>query len=297
MAKNSGVGLADLEAAFAEAEASLTDEATEPVSLVKSVETKASTSEQPSVVEPEVDEDVDLLSILEENLEDQEAEEQRRVDDDSPTHLVNGKNLTTQELINGFMRQEDYTKKTQEIADDRKRLANAETLYNAIQEEPYETLRLLWQKYNLGNQNTLTTTPASQNTLQAANIDELVAQKVSEILGSDPRIAQVQSLAATQAEDAQFTDIEREFGKTLTTKDREIVRKKAVEVGTDNLRFVFAGLLQEAQLRLARKEQLKKASSVSGRRSDENETQPTKKSFDSFEEAFLDSLRELGQDE
>ena len=293
MAKSTGVGLADLEAAFAEAEASLAEEATEPASSVKSEPAKASNSEQPSAVEPEISENVGLLDILEENLD--EEEERNNVDDDSPSHLVNGKYLTTQELINGYMRQDDYTVKTQKLAEDRDRLRNAETLYNAIQENPYETLRLLWQKYNMGQPvGTVPQGTASQS--NAANIDELVAQKVNEILGNDPRIKEVQTLAATQAEDAAFAAIEQEYGKTLTAKDRAFVKQKAQEFGTDNLQFVFAGLYQQAQLRQARKEQLKQASSASGRRSDENEFKPSKKSYSSVEEAFLDSLAELGWD-
>src|SRR5690606_36119494 len=54
-------------------------------------------------------------------------------------------------------------------------------------------------------------------------IDELVAQKVQEILGSDPRIAEVQSLAATQAEEAQFSQIEQDFDVKLTAKDGNFV--------------------------------------------------------------------------
>lgn len=293
MAKSTGVGLADLEAAFAEAEASMADDATEPASSVTSAPSKASSSEQPSAVEPEVSENVGLLDILEENLDDEER--RNTVDDDSPTHLVNGKYLTTQELINGYMRQEDYTKKTQELASDRDRLRNAETLYNAVQENPYDTLRLLWQKYNMG-QPVASAVQGNKPQGSVENIDELVAQKVSELLGSDPRIKEVQSLAAAQAEDAAFAAIEQEYGKTLTAKDRAFIKQKAAELGTDNLQFVFAGLYQQAQLRQARKDQLKMAATAGGRRSDENENTPKKKEYTSFEDAFMDTLAELGWD-
>lgn len=295
MAKSTGVGLAELEAAFAEAEDAVAAESPEPASSGAPAKAQAPTSEQPSAVEHEVDEDVGLLSILEENLnEDEDGEQRRPVDDDSPTHLVNGEYLTTQELINGYMRQSDYTRKTQELAEERDRLRSAETLYNAIQENPVETIRMLAQRFNMG-QPLLAQPPQAGRPQEASvNIDELVAQKVQEILGSDPRIAEVQSLAATQAEEAQFSQIEQDFDVKLTAKDRELVKRHAAEKGTDDLRFVFSALMQEAQLRKARKDQLRKAASATGRRSDDGEQFVPKKEYEDFWEAARDTMKELG---
>lgn len=299
MANTRGVGLASLAEAFAESEDSVAAETTEPASSVKSEEAEAPSGEQPNAVEPSTEEDVDLLSVLEENLGEEEEEQLKPPADDSPTHVVNGEHLTTQQLIDGYLRQADYTTKTQEIAEDRKRLANAETLYDAIQNEPVQTIRMLAQRFNMGQPllNANAPKPAASDS-NNANLDELVAQKVAEVLGSDPHVAEVKSLAATQAEDAQFASIESDYGKPLSAKDRAYVKRKAEELGVSDYRFVFASLFQEAQLRQAKKDQLRKASTAGGRRSDEGESYtPSNKEYTSLLDAAEDVMKEIGWEE
>lgn len=295
MSANAGVGLAELEAAFSASEASLAGDATDAATSV-SLEPEADLfSEQSTEVQPEVSEHVNLLGILEQNLEN-EDEEQSRKDEDSETYIVNGKALTIEELKAGYMRQDDATKKWQEAADLRKESEKALTLYQAIQADPVGTLRMLGQRFNLG-QPLLAQPPADAN--EAADIDALVEQKVNAILGSDPRITAANEQAKTQAIEAAFNSIESEFGDKLTEIDRKIVLNKAEELNMTDpglLRFVFAGLKQEAALLQKKRDELAKTASADGRRSDENESKPRKKVFGDFKDAYLDSLTELGLD-
>src|SRR5687768_12274265 len=48
--------------------------------------------------------------------------------------------LTEDEARNGYLRRADYTRKTQEVAAERERLAAAEKLWSALQEDPASAL-------------------------------------------------------------------------------------------------------------------------------------------------------------
>jgi len=74
-----------------------------------------------------------------------------------PTHLVKvdgqEQEVTLSELRNGYQRQADYTRKTQELASERQRLEQAEAIVSAIETDPTGTLSALSSAYGLsGNQ-------------------------------------------------------------------------------------------------------------------------------------------------
>lgn len=57
--------------------------------------------------------------------------------------------VTLEELQSGFMRQADYTRKTQEIAQMRQRLAQAEAIANSLEADPEGTLRALAEAFGV----------------------------------------------------------------------------------------------------------------------------------------------------
>lgn len=68
------------------------------------------------------------------------------------TTKVDGEDVevTLEELLAGYSRTSDYTKKTQALAADRQRLAQAEALTAALASDPEGTLRLLAESYGIG---------------------------------------------------------------------------------------------------------------------------------------------------
>jgi hypothetical protein len=56
---------------------------------------------------------------------------------------VEGEKITLEEARNGFLRNADYTRKTQEVAAERKRLAQAEAIATALETNPAATLQAL----------------------------------------------------------------------------------------------------------------------------------------------------------
>lgn len=257
MPKNSPVGL-DFAESMAKAMEEMAVSSPEPASEGEVAEpVEVSKHEQP-VVEPKVEEEVGLLSALYDNAEEN-GEEQPSGDS---TFTIDGKTVTIEEMRNGYLRQSDYTKKTQEIAQMREKLEKAEALWDAMQSDPMGTLRQLQQRLNQGQR------PVDQPVNTGTDIDALVAAKVQEILGNDPTIRKVAESSAKADEDATFAAIEKDYAVKLEPKDRQEVLKRAEKLGVtgaEGMRIVFAGLLQEAQRIEAQRKQLGKASTASGR--------------------------------
>ena len=59
--------------------------------------------------------------------------------------------VSLEELQSGYSRQQDYTKKTQEVADMRKRLQSAEALAAAMDKDPIGTLQALNEHFGVGS--------------------------------------------------------------------------------------------------------------------------------------------------
>ena len=78
---------------------------------------------------------------------------------DSYTVKIDGaeQRVTLNELQNGYQRQSDYTRKTQELASERERLAQGEAIVQALEADPEGTISALAGSFgvSVGNQNTL----------------------------------------------------------------------------------------------------------------------------------------------
>jgi len=63
---------------------------------------------------------------------------------------IDGKGITLEEARNGYLRQSDYTKKTQELAEMRTRLSDAEAITEALRNDPTSTLKALGDAFGVG---------------------------------------------------------------------------------------------------------------------------------------------------
>ena len=80
------------------------------------------------------------------------AAEAPETDVEKYTIKVDGEDVevTLEELLAGYSRTSDYTRKTQALAADRQRLAQAEALTAALAADPEGTLRMLAESYGIG---------------------------------------------------------------------------------------------------------------------------------------------------
>jgi len=66
---------------------------------------------------------------------------------DSPVYTVGDQQVTLDELQKGYLRQSDYTRKTQDLAEQKQRLARAEAIAAALEVDPVATLKALGEAY------------------------------------------------------------------------------------------------------------------------------------------------------
>ncbi len=230
-------------------------------------------------------EDTGLFSDLQDEMADGE-----QPDLDSLTVDVNGTRVSVNELTKGYMRQGDYTQKTQQLADERAESEKAIALYKSIQDDPEGTIRQLYAQTVQGQ------TPVEQSTTpKSPDIAALVEQQVKDQLENDPRLQAYESSTSAANIDATFERIEKTFDLELNEGDRVHVMEKAVELGTPNLEFVFEGLMHQLDRVRAEQDNVEKVSTTSGRRSDPTDKKPaTPKSFDSVQDAWDEVLAEEG---
>jgi hypothetical protein len=115
--------------------------------------------------------------------------------------------VSLEEALNGYQRQADYTRKTQELAAEREQLTHAERLWNAIEQNPEYVIREMAQAYGV---------PVGQQPQQTAKADDddpfaWDDDEPSLSDPKDPRWQQVeQFMAQAQMERAQ-AQIDREL--------------------------------------------------------------------------------------
>ena len=87
--------------------------------------------------------------------------------------------VTLEELQQGYQRQADYTRKTQELASERQRLQQAETIVNALEADPQGTLDALGGALgvqgNLGTQDDMSWEDEDPTTQRVAQLEAQVA--------------------------------------------------------------------------------------------------------------------------
>src|SRR5690606_22835815 len=106
-----------------------------------------------------------LLAALDEPADEDEEGEQP--EGDSQTFTVEGKPVSVSELKNGYLRQSDYTKKTQELAAEKEEVKNAIALWEAMRDDPVGTIRQLQKGTPVGAQSSTPAKPQGQNDIEA----------------------------------------------------------------------------------------------------------------------------------
>lgn len=74
-------------------------------------------------VDPDAEDDAD--DDEDSATEEDDSEDDAEDDDSDPTYEIQGENVTLSNLKNGYLRQQDYTRKTQELAENRKQFNEA----------------------------------------------------------------------------------------------------------------------------------------------------------------------------
>ena len=167
-------------------------EATEPTETVDNLETSTEVPEEPGYV----------VKI--------DGEEQQ---------------VTLEELQNGYQRQADYTRKTQEIAVERERLQQAEAIVSALENDPSGTLQTLARSFNVD------TFDQPQTNEDGYELD-----------ATEKKLVELESKLAKQEQAQRVQQVEREVD-TLQEKygefDRQELLNHALKNGIPNLEAAY----------------------------------------------------------
>lgn len=226
--------------------------------------------------------------------------EQPRHAEDSDVVEVDGQLMTVSELRQAGLRQADYTKKTQEIAELRKEAEQALTLFNALKNDPMNTVQTLWDGLRTGKPlgSGITNSPRGLPAEESPDIEALVEAKIQERLASDPRLQELERERAMGEIDRIFGQIEHDYDVQLSDSDREFILRKAVETDTMDLEMVFTYWKAKAD-RESRVRANAAANSTSVGYGAEpsigvRPTPPSTRKYASFREAINESLAEDG---
>jgi len=235
--------------------------------------------------------------------EDDEFRSTPQYAEDSALVVVNGKDMTVSEVKKGFLRHEDYTQKTQELALQRQAAQNAVTLWEALENDPLTTLRTLNARLSAGQMPAANDLPfqrgargqsASTVDVAAGNVDDVVEKKVAERLANDPRIKAYEDQQARTALDSVFKKIEAEWNVSLTDGDKLAVLEKAKASGTSDLELVFAGLMSLVSRKKAQRQVVKQGATLNGRGFADGDEVVVKEEIPSdFKDAMRQAMREL----
>lgn len=318
-------GFADLEAAFAAADAELGEatpsdvpEGMPPAGAEAEADVEQAVEEQ--VEQPEVAEttddtevDEDLQSLVDELVEDGDegGEDSKESKADPVAEFLASDDLwdtevdvdfgdgnetvKLRELVDRGYRQADYTKKTQALAEERAKVEDAAEFYRVFEEDPVEFARALAVKANLIEQGAQ---PVKEiETAKFTSPEDYEAEierRVEERFTSDPRFSEMQKADAQSRVNLKFAEMESARGITLSPELRQSLIDEAVRTNTTDMDQVLDARLYRRQQQRARSDETKRKAPSRPRKSGGPTAPDTAPKIDSIDDAFEQALLAVG---
>jgi hypothetical protein len=137
---------------------------------------------------------------------------------------VNGEEVTVplQEALAGYQRQADYTRKTQELSEQRKQVEFAATLAQSLQDDPAATLQALQQHYGV--------------TAQPEVEDEWMDPAEKQMRQLEQRIAAFEQTKAMDELTKTIDKLQSKYGEDFNPDE---VVAKAIATGSTDLEAIF----------------------------------------------------------
>lgn len=286
---------------------SSTPEATQAVAEVGAVEDQAvadvlehpESNAQTETLEPFMFDDVaeDLLGPDLNNVEE------RSIMDESVTIEGFDSPVTVSELVQGYLRQADYTKKTQELAAERKawEAENQGTteLMAALREDPGGTIASLAVEVGLLEKSDLTAAQVSAINQQhrvpsREDVQKQVEEQARQLVETDPRVQEAEDARLMREVNSQFADIEQQHGLNFSDRDKQAIMQNAVRMETMRLDLAYLDLRQRAEAKRAERKAVQAVAPQvpqQGRIADSTSTQPIEPAT-TVAEAFQRGLAE-----
>jgi len=194
--------------------------------------------------------------------------------------------IQVSELVNGYMRQADYTRKTQAHAENVKQFAAESTatsdLMEAMRTNPAGTIASLAVEIGLIEKadlraDVLAAINAKHSVPTREDVQKQVEARAKSLVEEDPRILDAQDAALMSQVQADFATLEEAQNLKFSDKDKEAILRHAVALETTRLDLAYLDLREKAnRLRSARKvvQNASPASSKTGPVVDSTDTSP-----------------------
>lgn len=240
---------------------------------------------------------------IEDPLADLEVEED--IEEDGPVEVdlnsvmveVPGMDepVSFQELRDGYMRRSDYTRKTQEVAAQRKANERAVRLFEAIQSNPVEIVRQMAEEVGLVQPGQQPARAVEFAVFQTADqVEAEIQRRVDEAVQKHPAVLQAREEQARRWVDEQFAAIEEKHGVKLGPKSRRLVMQVASDRGVADLELVYNALAAQKAQRTETARSLAAAAPARPRGHGAADTATPAGAPDSIEDAFRLAEAELG---
>tara|TARA_R100000963_G_C4620647_1_gene88232 strand:- start:41 stop:736 length:696 start_codon:yes stop_codon:yes gene_type:complete len=137
------------------------------------------------------------------------------------------KEVSLEELKNGYQRQADYTRKTQELASEREKLAQGEAIVQALESDPEGAITALGNAFgvSLGNQNL-----QNDEELEDLDPEEVRIRRIESAIEQQDRAQRQQNMQK------EITQISEEYGVEI---DQQKLFSHAVKNKIPNLRAAY----------------------------------------------------------
>lgn len=241
-------------------------------------------------VEPEAVEE--LFEIEPEGKGDSEPAAPVNVDEQ--LHEIPGVDqpVTFQEMKDSYLRQADYTRKTQAVAEQRKANEKAVALYDAIQADPMKVARQIAEEVGLVPQGTEPAIAVEFSVFNTAEAVEAEIQKrVAEDVAKHPSVQQANIVAGQQWVDGEFTKLEQSHNVKLGPKSRQAILAFAGDQKITDLDMVFNHLNAQKAERAENAQRL--ANAAPGRPTGRSVDTPVDEPADSIESAAAMAYAEM----
>ncbi len=136
--------------------------------------------------------------------------------------------VTLEELQQGYQRQADYTRKTQEIAAERDRLQQAEAIVSALEHDPEGTLQTLAHSFNV-------TSFSQQNSNSEVSEYEEIDPTQKKLVELENKIAKQEQVQRVQRVEREVNTLQEKYGEF----DRQELLNHALKNGIPNLEAAY----------------------------------------------------------
>ena len=162
---------------------------------------------------------------------------------------ANGELVTLGEMRNGYMRHDDYTRKTQEVAEQRRTLEEAEKFLESFNADPLEFTRSMAVEY--GWIDPETTTPVVEvpipQVLSDEELDARLQEMLDERVSADPRVLAAQQTEAMHLIESEFDRIGQDMKITIPAELRESLLAEAHQRQVFDLELLLKARLASHQ--------------------------------------------------